>query len=413
MRRFLFACCLAMTFALTGGCAGTEERLQGWGVSPYPLVVEPQPDHIYHLPTGLKIERDGFMDMISTADIVYVGETHTNIHAHRVQLEILRELYARFPGKVAIGMEMFRVPQQESLDRWTRGELSELQFLKESQWFKNWSSDFGYYRDILEFARDNRIDVVALNPSRELQKQFGQAAAGGEELPPELAAQLPETGEIDPFQERSIRAVFAGHSAGGDMLNSFLRVQLLWEETMASRIAEYLEGEGGGDKKMVVITGSMHIQHGYGVPKKVLRRKPLSYVIVLPDAISIPEEKREALTMDVNLPDIPLLAGDFLWLISYEDLEDDRVRLGILMDTSEGRIYVKTAFGEMPAAQAGIRDGDRLVSVDGLAVEEMSDVILVVRSKKPGDDISVVVEREGEELTFAPRFPKGPAVEGK
>ena len=58
------------------------------------------------------------------------------------------------------------------------------------------------------------------------------------------------------------------------MLDSFLKVQLLWEETMASRIVEYLDGEKGDGKKMVVITGSMHIQHGYGVPKKVLRRMP-------------------------------------------------------------------------------------------------------------------------------------------
>jgi uncharacterized iron-regulated protein len=413
MRGLLFTCCLAAIFALGGGCAGTDERVQGWGVSPYPLTVEPQPDHIYHLPTGLKIPRDGFMDMISTADIIYVGETHTNVHAHRVQLEILRELHRRFPGQVAVGMEMFRVPQQESLDRWTKGELSEIQFLKESKWFKNWSSDFGYYRDILEFARDNGIDVVALNPSQELQRQFGRAAVDGKELPPELADQLPETGEVDPFQDRSIKAIFAGHSAGGDMLDSFLKVQLLWEETMASRIVEYLDGEKGDGKKMIVMTGSMHIQHGYGVPKKVLRRKPLSYVIVLPSAISIPEAKREALTMDVNLPDIPLLAGDFLWLISYEDLEDDRVRLGILMDTSDEGVHVESAFGEMPAAKAGIVDGDRLVSVDGLAVEDIWDVILVVRSKKPGDDITVVIERGGEKLTFTPRFPEAPEQESR
>jgi uncharacterized iron-regulated protein len=413
MRGLLFACCLATIFALTGGCAGTEERVQGWGVSPYPLTVEPQPDHIYHLPTGLKIPRDGFMDMISASDVVYVGETHTNVHAHRVQLEILRELHRRFPGQVAVGMEMFRVPQQESLDRWTKGELSELQFLKESKWFKNWSSDFGYYRNILEFARDNRIDVVALKTPRELEQHFGRSVAGGGELSPEIAAQLPETGPVDPYQEKSLQAIFRGHEGGQNMLGSFLQIHLLWEETMASRIVEYLDGERGRGKKMVVLTGSGHVQHGYGVPKKVLRRKPLSYAIVLPNAISIPEEKREALTMAVTLPETPLLAGDFLWLVSYEDLEDNRVRLGILMDTSDEGIHVKSAFEEMPAAKAGIMDGDRLVSVDGLAVEDLWAVILVVRSKKPGDDITVVIEREGEELTFTPRFPEGPAQKDK
>jgi len=396
--------CLALASAWIGGCAGAREGLGGWGLSPYPPESEPQSGEIYHLPTGLKMTRAGFMDMVSPADIVYVGETHTNVNAHRVQLEVIRKLHERFPGRLAVGMEMFRVPQQESLDRWTRGELTELQFLKESKWFQNWNSDFGYYRDIMNFLRDNRIDVVALNPSRELQRQFGQAVAGGEELAPELAAQLPETGAADPFQEQSIRAVYSGHEGGGDMLDSFLKVHILWEETMAARIVEYLDGEQGRGKKMVVLTGAMHVMHGYGVPKKVLRRRPLSYVIVLPSAISIPEEKREALTMDVDMPDIPLLAGDFAWMVEYEDLEDERVRMGIMMTAGEEGVIVKMVLDETPAALAGILKGDRLVSVDGLAVEEMSDVILVVNSKKPGDDITVVVLRDGEELTLTPHF---------
>jgi S1-C subfamily serine protease len=83
------------------------------------------------------------------------------------------------------------------------------------------------------------------------------------------------------------------------------------------------------------------------------------------------------------------------------------------MDSSDEGIHVKSAFGEMPAAKAGIMDGDRLVSVDGLAVEDTWDVILVVRSKKPGDDITVVIEREGEKLTFTPRFPEAPEQEDR
>jgi uncharacterized iron-regulated protein len=406
MRRALVTLCLALFPAWTGGCAGTSDTVRGWGLSPYPLERELRADDIYHLSTGLLLSRAGFMDMIASADLVYVGETHTNAQAHRVQLEIIRELHDRFPGRLAIGMEMFRTPQQESLDRWTRGELTELEFLKESRWYKNWSSDFGYYREILDFARDNHIDVVALNPSRELQKQLAMAAAGGEKLDPELAAQIPETGAIDPFQEQSLRAVFGGHGGGPKMFDSFFRVQLLWEETMASRIADYLESEAGEGKKMVVLAGTMHVQHGYGVPKKVLRRRPVSYFIVLPSAISIPEEKREELMMDVDMPEIPVPAGDFAWMIPYEDIENERVRMGIMMTAGEEGVFVKMTLEGSPAEAAGIMEGDRLVSVDGLAVEDMSDVILVVNSKNPGDDITVVLLREGKEIVVTPHFPE-------
>jgi len=370
----------------------------------YPFQAEPLPDDIYHIPTGLKVSFSGAMDMMGAADLIYIGETHTNIHSHRVQLEIIKELHRRFPGGIAIGMEMFREPQQESLDLWVRGEMTELEFLKASEWYRNWSSDFGYYRDILNFARDNRIDVLALNPSRELQRQLATAAGG--EVPPELAGRIPESGPEDPYQRQIIEAIFGGHASGPGMLDSFLDIQLLWEETMASRIAEYLDSPSGKGRKMVVLTGGLHVQYGFGVPKKVLRRRPAPYAIVLTEAISIPEEKREALTMDVDVPFIPLLAGDFLWMVPYEDLEDDKVLLGVMMAPREGKVFVEKVLEGSVAEKGGIEAGDELVSLDGLPVEEAGDVILAVKSKKAGDDIAVVVRRGEQVLSLTPRFPE-------
>src|SRR4030067_1043235 len=143
--------------------------------APYPVKEKPKAEEIRHVPTGLNMSLDGAMGMISAARLVCVGETHDNIHAHRVELTVIREVVRRLPGRIGIGREMFRKGQQHALDRWTRGELAELEFLKAARGYDNWGSDFGYYRDILQFAKDNRIDVVALNPSNELH----DAASGG------------------------------------------------------------------------------------------------------------------------------------------------------------------------------------------------------------------------------------------
>ncbi len=121
MRLIRGATVLALGALLLAGCAGQRLADRTGDGEPYPLEGKPKVDEIRHLPTGLVVSTEGAMEMISGAALVCVGETHDNIHAHRVELAIIRELFRRFPGRIAIGMEMFRDPQQEALDRWTRG----------------------------------------------------------------------------------------------------------------------------------------------------------------------------------------------------------------------------------------------------------------------------------------------------
>lgn len=51
-----------------------------------------------------------------------------------------------------------------------------------------------------------------------------------------------------------------------------------------------------------------------------------------------------------------------------------------------------------PAAQAGLRTGDILVQFDGKEVQDLYDFSYLLRSKKPGDEVLVVVERSGQEI---------------
>jgi uncharacterized iron-regulated protein len=428
---------MALGAALLGGCAAARVPAADNGLTPYPLAREPQVGDIVHLPTGTIMNFDQALEMIAAAKVIYIGEMHTNFQAHEAQRRVIEELERRFPGKIAIGMEMFREPQQPALDRWTRGELSELAFLKESKWFDNWGSDFGLYRGILTFARDRKLDVIALNPSKEVQKQF--AAAGTGPLPPELAGKVPETDFSDPFQRALLEAIFKGHDAGpkppaaeaddaqaqtvaratartsdkkAKMFDSFYRTQVLWEESMASRIVDYLKSPAGAGKKMVVLAGGFHVRHGLGVPRKALRRAAWPYVIVLPTETEIPQELREELTMDVDPPEIPLLAGDFAWLVPYEEFKSKKVRLGIVMRTDADTVLVDKVQPESPAAQVGIRAGDALVSLDDFPVKEQGDVIIVIGSKKPGETLKVLLRRDGAELTLTPVLtlpPEAPA----
>ena len=68
------------------------------------------------------------MNAVAASQVIYVGETHDNIEAHKVQLRIIKKLSERY--SVAIGLEMFRRSAQEKLDRWNTGQLPLKEFKK-------------------------------------------------------------------------------------------------------------------------------------------------------------------------------------------------------------------------------------------------------------------------------------------
>lgn len=393
---------LLSLLALPLACRATEPVAEadapGAGL-PYPPAERPTPGQIFHVATGLALSFDGMMDMVSGARLVFIGESHDNMQAHIVQLQILRDLERRFPGRIALGMEMFRQPQQPALDRWTRGELTELEFLEATDWRNTWRYDFGYYRAILEFARDEHIDIVALNPPQALQDQVRQL--GLEDLPEEARAQLPEMGEPDPYQHAAMKAIYGGHIPTEGAFERFFDIQRLWEESMAESVVDYLRSPRGQGRIMVTLTGGGHVQYGYGLPKKVLRRMPLPYAIIEPAEIEVPPEKRMP---NVDFPDIPLLPADFVWWVPYEELPASTVRLGVGIDDRGGALLVQSVEPGLPAARSGIVVGDEIIAVAGEPVRTVNALVYWVQQQTPGVQAAVTVRRAGSPVEVAVEF---------
>ena len=60
--------------------------------------------------------------------VLFIGEEHTNGEFHRAQLRVIEALHAA-GRKVIVGLEMFPWTTTTPLERWSRGELTESQFL--------------------------------------------------------------------------------------------------------------------------------------------------------------------------------------------------------------------------------------------------------------------------------------------
>jgi len=180
-------------------------------------------------------------------------------------------------------------------------------------------------------------------------------------------------------------------------------VYVLWDETMAETVANYLATEVGREKKIVVLAGGNHVRYGFGIPRRAFRRLPVPYSIVLPTEVSVLEDKKDRL-MDVSLPEIPLVPADFFWMVTYEDLKREKVRLGLMFEEVKGNLKVTKVLDGSLAAKAGIQPGDILVSLDGEVLHESFDLLYLLNQKRPGDMGRLRIRREEKSLEMTLRF---------
>ena len=69
-------------------------------------------------------------------------------------------------------------------------------------------------------------------------------------------------------------------------------------------------------------------------------------------------------------------------------------------DGGQGAV-VTDVTADSPADEAGIESGDVVVAVDAAATDGRAGVIAAIRDHEPGDEVEVVVVRDGDEETFA------------
>lgn len=326
-----------------------------------------------------ELDFDAFVDSIADSQVVFVGELHDRFDHHLNQLEIICRLHERDPGLV-IGMEFFQWPAQPHLDEYIAGRTDESVMLRDTGYYETWRYDYRLYQPILEFARRSGIPLVALNVSSEITRKVGREGIAG--LNEEERASIPvELDRSDKLYRARIEKVFEQHPARahGDF-ESFFEVQLLWDEGMAQRTADYLKTHGG---RMVVLAGGGHVVRS-GIPQRFSRRHGAQTAVVL----------------QADADASPLVEGDYVLISAPIDLPPAGM-LGVMLESTAGSVSV-TGLAEDSAAQAaGIRAGDSITGIDGRSVREFADVKLALLDKRPGDTVLVEVDRVDEQNTTA------------
>ena len=238
--------------------------------------------------TGKRVTYEAMIKDLADVRIVYVGENHRDINHHQIQLQIIQSLFNQSPNLV-VGMEMFDRAYQPVLDQWTKGELDEKTFLKQVHWYANWKYDYKFYKEILDFIKEKKIQMVGINIPFHLPPKI--AIGGVDSLSPEEKKFLPKSIDLTHPEHRAyVKKVFDRHQIKGrDDFENFYMAQSVWEDVMAETVAHYLQ-----DRQMVVVVGNGHIVKKFGVPNRAYSRTHVSFRTVYPMRIGRQVELSDA-----------------------------------------------------------------------------------------------------------------------
>lgn len=266
--------CCAVWIGLLWGCAAVPTKTQ-LGDKPQTF----EENTIISSQLGRPAEFKELIEDLDRCRIIYVGEKHTNVFHHEIQLEIIQAVYQDHPN-LAVGMEMFDRSYQTFLDQWSAGQLDERTFLRKVHWYANWRYDFSLYRDILNFIKENHIRLVGLNIPFHIPSKI--RVGGIENLGDDDRIYLPEKIDISNQDHREyVAGVFEHHNFGGKVdFEDFYMAQAVWDEAMAAAVADNL-----GNEVMIVLAGNGHIQYKYGIPHRAFRLTNAAFRTIYPVAV--------------------------------------------------------------------------------------------------------------------------------
>ena len=359
--------------------------------SPYANLKETEVGAIIHLPTGLKVNFDQLIDILSDSRVIYIGETHDNLEAHRVQLQIIQALNKKFPGRIAVGMEMFRRSAQADLDLWQSGRLPNREF--KSLFYEHWGTDYRIYKMLFDYISKNRLPIIGLKSNKETQKKFRKLGYPGSFND----GSFPEMDLEDPFHKAYSASIFGGHEKHLLKNSKPYKMLLLWEETMAETVANFLREVRFQNWKLIVLAGGFHVQYGFGIPKRAFRRIPHSYKILLPTVTEIPAELSDR-EMSYESVSIPLYLADFAWKVDYKVLPEEKIKLGVFLEETEEGTKIKLVGESTNAERAGILANDILKKISGKPISGIDDIKEILLTKKSGDLIDIELIRDSAEI---------------
>lgn len=230
-------------------------------------------------------------------DVVFVGELHGNQVSHALEIQLLEAMHKINP-KMIVSFEQWERDTQEYVDAYLAGKIEELEFKQFSRPWPNYTD----YRPMMEYAKANKLPVVASNIPRKyasLLRTDGQA--GIDKLPAgEKEFIAKERAKFSDDYKNKFVATMVGAAKGGMPVtpaqhDAFFAAQCIKDDTMAESIQAYIKKLPGN--VVIHYNGDFHSRGHLGTVEALAFREPkLKICVIAP-----------------NMGDGDMKAGDYLY----------------------------------------------------------------------------------------------------
>ncbi|HEY0671034.1 MAG TPA: ChaN family lipoprotein [Longimicrobiales bacterium] len=249
--------------------------------------------------SGTAASLDDVVRAMTVQQVVFIGETHDDPTGHMLEHELWKRAALAYGAArpVALSLEFFERDVQATLDEYLAGRVSDSTFRANARPWPRYQTD---YRPLIEFAKDQKLPVIAANaPRRFVTMVSRQGRAALDSLTAEeqaLLAPLPY-GKASPAYRNQWIAMISRvmeqegkkcgvavthadappgtHQNMGNQLDS----QVLWDATMAHSIARYLERNPNA--LVLHMVGGFHVERGTGTPEQLQAYAPGTRALVV------------------------------------------------------------------------------------------------------------------------------------
>lgn len=129
-------------------------------VGQYVTAQNVEPFQLYNK-KGRKINTKRFFKQIEESDVILFGELHDNPIAHWMQLKTTQKMYEKHA--ISLGAEMLESDNQQELDDYLSGEISQEVLDSTAALWINYKTD---YKPLVDYAKDKDLTFLATNVPR-------------------------------------------------------------------------------------------------------------------------------------------------------------------------------------------------------------------------------------------------------
>jgi len=216
---------------------------------------QPKPAYVLYTADGKKADYGKMIRLLSSKDVVLIGEYHNNAISHWMELEITNDCQQK--REVVLGAEMFEQDNQNALNQYLVGKLTAKGLDTAARLWKNYPTD---YAPLVNFAKEKGLAFVATNVPR---KYASMVSRGGFEALNNLTAEekswlapLPIAYDPELPGYKNMMAMMAGHGTP-----NMPKAQALKDATMSYFILK----NWAPSKLFIHYNGSYHSENYDGI----------------------------------------------------------------------------------------------------------------------------------------------------